>query len=134
VFCQMGKGKRAQLYNVLGVWWSARRLWRVLPPALPNLCFRERSQVPRPWLRIASPAGSAPSLSRSRLSLKSWTDYCIPPTESLFCRSFLCFRVRKSQKSLLSVQLCSRIWGWAHPILVLGCFGSVSPTCSCLAT
>lgn len=36
MFCQMGKGKRAQLYNVLGVWWSASRLWRALPPSPPK--------------------------------------------------------------------------------------------------
>lgn len=67
------------------------------------------------------PARSATVLAGNRLSLKSRTDYCIPPTERLVCCCFLSFNVYKPQKSLLSVHPCSGIWGSAHPVLVLVC-------------
>lgn len=47
MFCQMGKGKRAQLYNALGVWWSASLLWHALPSPLPkSLLLRLESGTP----------------------------------------------------------------------------------------
>lgn len=101
MFCQMGRGKRAQLYNVLEVWWSAKLLWLRFLPTLPNLCCRAWSRVPQPWLRITSQPGQQP---RHR-------------ADGQTC-SFLSFKICKAQKTCLSLHLGSGIRGSAHPLPV----------------
>lgn len=59
MFCQMGKGKRAQLHNVLGLWCSARQLWHALPPT--SLLSGLESSTPA----LASPSQPGP---QSRLA------------------------------------------------------------------
>lgn len=91
----------------------------LLLPRPPNLSF---SGLESGTLTLAAhrpPARSATVLAGNRLSLKSQTDYCIPPTERLVCCCFLSFNVYKPQKSVLSVHPRSGIWGSARPVLML---------------
>lgn len=75
MFCQMGKGKRAQLYNVLGVWWSASLLWHALPPRPPKSLLS--------GLESGTPALAAHLLPSQGSNLAQWEEAVVEMMDRL---------------------------------------------------
>lgn len=79
MFCQMGKGKRAQLYNALGFWWSARLLWHAVASP-PSQSFLLGAGVRYPDLGCSSPPSQVSHRARWEQALTEITDRLLHPT------------------------------------------------------
>lgn len=78
-FVRWAKGKRAQLYNALGFWWSARLLWHAVASP-PSQSFLLGAGVRYPDLGCSSPPSQVSNRARWEQALTEITDRLLHPT------------------------------------------------------